>query len=92
MPDWLITGCSELLTLRGPVPRRGRALRELGIIRDGAMLVRDDRILAVGKRRKIERLREARRAQKLELGGRVALPGFIDSHTHLGFPCSRAGE
>src|SRR6516162_4336055 len=35
VPDWLITGCSELLTLRGPVPRRGAALSDLGIIRDG---------------------------------------------------------
>ena len=89
---WLITGCSELLTLRGPVPRRGRALRDLAIIRDGALLVRDDRIAAVGPRRKIERLREARGAEKLDLGGRVVLPGFVDSHTHLIFPESRAAE
>ncbi len=92
MPDWLITGCSELLTLRGAVPRRGRTLGELGIIRDGALLVRDDRIVAVGRRRRIERLPEARRASKLDLGGRVALPGFVDSHTHLVFPASRVDE
>lgn len=92
MSDWLITGCSELLTLRGPVPRRGRALRELGIIRDGALLVHDDRIAAVGPRRRIERLRKSRRAEKLDLGGRVVLPGFVDSHTHLIFPASRAEE
>jgi len=92
VPDWLITGCSELLTLRGAIPRRGRALGELGIIRDGALLVRDDRIAAVGPRRRIERLRGARRAEKLNLQGRVVLPGFVDSHTHLIFPGSRAAE
>ena len=92
VPDWLITGCSELLTLRGPAPRRGRGLRELGIVHDGALLVRDDRILAVGQRRKVERLGQARRAEKLDLGGRVVLPGFVDSHTHLVFPTSRAEE
>ncbi|HXX70821.1 MAG TPA: amidohydrolase family protein, partial [Candidatus Acidoferrum sp.] len=92
MPDWLITGCSELLTLRGPVPRRGRGLGDLGLVRDGALLVRDDRILAVGERRKVERLGQARRAEKLDLGGRVVLPGFVDSHTHLIFPTSRAEE
>ncbi|MGB8524955.1 MAG: imidazolonepropionase [Candidatus Acidiferrales bacterium] len=92
MPDWLITGCSQLLTLRGPVPRRGRALAELEIIRDGAVLTHDDRIVAIGTRRRIERLPKARRAEKLDLGGRVVLPGFVDSHTHLIFPASRAAE
>ena len=92
MPDWLITGCSQLLTLRGAVPRRGRALGELGIIRDGALLVRDDRIVAIGTRRRIESSRKSRRAEKLDLAGRVVLPGFVDSHTHLIFPMSRAPE
>jgi imidazolonepropionase len=90
--DWLITGCSQLLTLRGPVPRRGRALAELEIIRDGALLTHDDRIVAIGSRRRIERLPKARRAEKLDLRGRVVLPGFVDSHTHLIFPASRAAE
>jgi imidazolonepropionase len=92
MTDLLITGCSEVVTLRGPVPRRGRALRDLKIIRDGAILVRGDRIAAVGPRRRIERLRAARKAEELNLGGRVVLPGFVDSHTHLISPSSRVGE
>ncbi|HWG58055.1 MAG TPA: imidazolonepropionase [Candidatus Acidoferrales bacterium] len=92
MPDLLITGCAQLLTLSGSVPRRGAALRELGLIRDGALLIRNDRIAAVGTRRRIESLRAARRAQKMDLRGRVVLPGFVDSHTHLVFPASRAAE
>jgi imidazolonepropionase len=90
--DLLITGCAELVTLRGPAPRRGRALGELEVIRDGALLVRDGRIAAISTRRRVEKLREARRARKLELGGRVVLPGFVDSHTHLIFAASRAHE
>jgi imidazolonepropionase len=92
LPDWLITGCSELLTLRGPVPRRGRGLAELGLIRDGAILVHGDRITAIGTRKRIERHKDARRAERLDLGGRVVLPGFVDAHTHLVFPESRAAE
>lgn len=88
----LITGCAELLTLRGPAPRRGRALGELGIIRDGALLIRDGRIVAAGHRRDVARLTLAKRAKKLDLGGRVVLPGFVDSHTHLIFPATRADE
>jgi imidazolonepropionase len=92
LPDWLITDCSEIVTLRGKVPRRGKALADAGIIRDGALLTRGDRIVAIGPRRKIERLRDAKRAEKLDLAGRVVLPGFVDSHTHLIFPGSRANE
>jgi imidazolonepropionase len=88
----LITGCAQLLTLCGPVPRRGRTLGDPGIIRDGAILVRDGMIAAVGTRRRVERLPEARRAKRLDLGGRVALPGFVDSHTHLVSAASRAAE
>jgi imidazolonepropionase len=88
----LITGCKELLTLRGAVPRRGAAMRDPGLLRDGAVLVRDGNIIAAGSRRRVARLSEARKAKKLDLGGRVVLPGLVDSHTHLIFPSSRAGE
>ncbi len=88
----LITGASQLLTLRGRGPRRGNSLSNLGIIEDGALLVRDGVIAAVGTRAQVEALPEARAAEKLELGGRVALPGFVDSHTHLIHAASRAEE
>jgi imidazolonepropionase len=92
-PDvWLITNCSEILTLRGPAPRRGRALGDPGIVRDGAILVHKGCIAAIGPRRRVEALRGARGAKKLDAGGRVVLPGFVDSHTHLIHACSRAAE
>jgi imidazolonepropionase len=87
-----ITGCAQLLTARGSMPRRGRALNDIEIIRDGALLVADGRILAVGRRRDVTRHKIARVARKLDMEGRVVLPGFVDSHTHLVFPSSRADE
>jgi imidazolonepropionase len=88
----LITGASQLLTLRGRGPRRGDSLSNLGLVNDGALLVRDGLIAAVGTRAELEKLSEARAAEKLDLGGRVALPGFVDSHTHLIHAASRAEE
>jgi imidazolonepropionase len=88
----LITGASQVLTLRGRGPRRGAALSNLGIVKDGAVLVRDGRIAAVGVRSKVEAMPEARDAEKLDVGGRVVLPGFVDSHTHLIHAASRAEE
>jgi imidazolonepropionase len=90
--DLLITGCAQLLTLRGSAPKRGSALNQLNIIRDGALLVHDGRIAAVGPRRALERKPQAKRARRLNVGGRVVLPGFVDSHTHLVFPASRAND
>jgi imidazolonepropionase len=78
--------------MRGPVPRRGRSLADPGLVRDAAVLVENGRIAAVGARRKIERMRQARRVRKVDLGGRVLLPGLVDSHTHLVFPASRVAE
>jgi imidazolonepropionase len=93
LPNFLlITGASQLLTLRGSGPRRGSSLSTLGMIKDGALLVRDGVIAAVGTRTQVEALPEARVAEKLDLGGRVALPGLVDSHTHLIHAASRAEE
>jgi len=88
----LILGASQLLTLGGPAPRRGQALSSLGIIKDGALLLREGLIAAVGTRAEIEARPESRGAEKLDLGGGVVLPGFVDSHTHLIHAASRAEE
>ncbi|HEY1469771.1 MAG TPA: imidazolonepropionase [Candidatus Acidoferrum sp.] len=88
----LITGSSQLLTLRGGGPRRGIALSRLGIIEGGAVLVRDGTIVAADTRARVESRKDARRAEKIDVGGRVILPGFADSHTHLVHAASRAEE
>ena len=61
-------------------------------MKDGAILVQDGRIAAVGSRAHVEARNEARAAEKLDVGGRLVLPGFVDSHTHLIHAASRAEE
>jgi len=80
----LVRGARQLLTLRGPAePRRGFALKELSIIRDGALLIVDGRIAEVGLSRRVENLLPARRAEEIDATGRVVMPGFVDCHAHL---------
>ncbi len=83
----LIRGARQLLTLRGPQgARRAGDLRELGIIPDGAVLVQNGVIQEVGPTRRVENLAIARHAVEINAAGRLVMPGFIDSHTHLAFP------
>jgi len=77
----LIRGARQLVTLRGPAgPRRGAAMRDLGIIPDGAVLISGGRIEAVGQGRRVENLSPARRAREIDARGKAVLPGFVDCH------------
>jgi imidazolonepropionase len=85
----LIHSASQLLTLAGG-PQRGSALGDLGLIEDGAVLVREEQIVAVGP--SAELLARYPGEPKLDVSGRVVLPGFVDPHTHLVWAGDRAGE
>ena len=83
----MIRGARHLLTLRGfKAPRHGSALGNLGVIQGGAILIRDGILAEVGPTRGVENLAEARDAIDVDASGRVVLPGFVDSHTHLALP------
>jgi imidazolonepropionase len=78
----LVRGARQLLTLRGPAgPRRGAALGDLGVIPDGALLIRGGKILEAGPSRRVENLALARGAHEINAAGRVVMPGFVDSQT-----------
>jgi imidazolonepropionase len=93
MSDTLaVINCSQLVTLQGPArPRVQGEMRELSIIEDGAMIVRDRYIVRVGARRLIEPHIEAG-CEVLDAGGRAVLPGFVDAHAHPVFAGTRADE
>jgi imidazolonepropionase len=88
----LITGASQLLTVQGEIPRRGNSLSRLGLVKNGAVLLSEGRIVAVGTRTQVESHKDASRAEKMDVAGRVVLPGFVDSHTHLIHAANRAEE
>jgi imidazolonepropionase len=86
----LLTNIGELVTMRGDAgPRRGAALREIGLLRNAALLCAGGRIAAVGTQREVLRhpwlQKNKRKVSEFDCGGRVVLPGLIDSHTHPAF-------
>lgn len=73
----LFTNVAQLVT---PTPgaKRGRAMRELQVLSDAAMLVERGRVAWVGPRRDAPRGHVER-----DLGGAAVVPGLVDPHTHL---------
>ncbi len=85
----LIHSATQLLTLKGG-PQRGHDLGTLGIIQNGAVLIRDEKILAAGS---TDELRAAYKDEPtLDASGCVVMPGFVDPHTHLIWAGDRANE
>ena len=79
---------ARILTLAGaPRPRRGAALRELGVIERGDVLVQEGKISAVGTD-----LPAPAETEIIEAEGRVLMPGFVDCHTHACWAGDRLEE
>jgi imidazolonepropionase len=90
--SFALINCSQLVTLAGPSrPRISDEMRHLGIIADGAMLVRHGFIAQTGTRAEIEPFIRPD-DDVVDAGGRVVLPGFVDAHTHPVFAGNRADE
>lgn len=83
---------AQLVTLAGPArPRVGPEMRDLGIISNGGMFVRDGLIERVGSTDEMKTLIDAD-TEVVDALGRVVLPGFVDAHTHPVFGGTRVDE
>lgn len=85
----LIHSATQLLTIAGG-PQRGRDLGDLGIIEDGAVLVRDEKIVEIGSTPDMRAKHP--NEPTLDASGSVLMPGFVDPHTHLIWGGDRAKE
>jgi imidazolonepropionase len=78
----LVTGIAELVT-NDPT----RDDDPLGVLTDAALVVEDGTVVWVGP------AADAPEADdRLDVGGRAVVPGFVDSHAHLVFAGDRAAE
>jgi imidazolonepropionase len=85
----IIKNASELLTL-SPVSREESGL---GIIRSGALAVKDGKIVWTGKTNDLSKsLVLKRNGKEIDATGKVVMPGLIDSHTHIVFGGSREND
>ena len=87
-----VVNCGQLVTLAGPArPRVRDELKELAIMPNGAMIIRNGVIEAIGTNAEV-RSRIEEDSEIIDADGRVVLPGFVDAHTHAVFAGTRIDE
>lgn len=86
-----LIGLNEIVTLKGAHSKDGRHLvpEDLSIIKDGAIVYDETKILWVGETGKLP---EQYRNLTQNMTGHVLTPEIVDSHTHLVFGGDRAQE
>ena len=84
----LIRNLSQIATPTGPAPKRGAALRDLRVYENAVIVIDGDRIAYVGDERDNPHPIDS----DFDAKGACAIPGFVDSHTHIPFAGFRESE
>ncbi|MGW8301053.1 MAG: imidazolonepropionase [Desulfobacterales bacterium] len=95
--NMLIKNAEQLVTCSGISAKKGNEMADLHIIEDGAVIIKEGVIAAVGQNTDIEKQFKKSGADHsdfdiIDARGKAILPGFVDSHTHLVFGGYRAEE
>jgi len=94
-PDILLTNIGQVATLAGNSerPKTGEEFKELSIIENGAIAIESGTIVAVGTTNDVlSQITEEPDLPPIEFPNMLAIPGFVDSHTHLAFGGSREND
>ncbi|MEK6373125.1 MAG: imidazolonepropionase [Acidobacteriota bacterium] len=86
----LIRNLSQIATPSGRGPVRGAAMRELSVHHDAVIVVDGGRFVYVGPER--DKPAEILIDDDFDARGATAIPGFVDTHTHLPFAGFRESE
>jgi imidazolonepropionase len=83
----------QLVTVpsHGQKAKLRRGMQDLGIIENGAVLVKDDTITWVGRMEDLG-IAGLEEVEVVDCIDNVVMPGFVDAHTHLVFSGSRENE
>jgi imidazolonepropionase len=88
--DTIIYNIQELVTPHRSLPHRGHEMRQVEVIHDAFIAIKDGKILDYGNGNHSKYLNETTYLH--DASGKLVVPGFIDSHTHLVHAGSREHE
>jgi imidazolonepropionase len=86
----LIRNLSQIATPAGRIARRGAAMRELSVMESSVIVVQNGRFAYVGPEK--EKPPELLVDEDFDANGATAVPGFVDTHTHIPFVGYRESE
>nr|WP_312577257.1 imidazolonepropionase [Sedimentibacter sp.] len=92
MSKLIIKNASELVTCKGKSPKHGRNMSDIGMIKDGCVVIEDEIIVDVGSTEEILKKYNENDYEVIDAKDKAVLPGFVDSHTHFIFGGYRADE
>lgn len=91
--DLVVTNCNQLITCKGPIPKRKEALQDIGCITDATIASLNGTIIFIGTEKEYHNeVSLNKNGVQIDGKGKIGLPGFVDSHTHLPFAGSREDE
>ncbi len=89
--DLIIYNVAQLLTCASNgKPKRGAEMRNVDIIENGALAIKDEVIIAVGKSGEIIKNFESENV--IDAHKKVVCPAFVDPHTHIVYAGNRLNE
>jgi imidazolonepropionase len=88
----LIRNLAQIATPEGSTAARGAAMRRIRIHDDAAIAVRDGRFAYAGPESALPAAIAKSVTEEVDARRGTALPGFVDSHTHLPFAGARESE
>lgn len=93
MAATVITNIKQLVNVREQWPvLRGKELAELPCINDAYLIIEDDTIVSYGNMEQLSSVNRSLPADVIDATGKLVLPAWCDSHTHLVFAASRENE
>lgn len=88
----IVKNAAELVTCSGFTAKSGPAMSDLKIIPNGAVVIQEGIIVAVGPSDTIMATMDPTGKTIIDASGKAVLPGFVDSHTHFLFAGYRPEE
>src|SRR5699024_9509089 len=92
----IINNASQVITVSGHSkrPATKQSMRDISVIENGTIIVKDGEILAVGLHDDIKVKYQSiwDQAEHIDATGKTVTPGLVDPHTHIVYAGSRENE